>query len=285
MEIKVVVAATDFSATASVAVRRAAQLCRAYGARLHLVHVVRPAGLRSGAMLSALGAPEPLAAGGAVSHLRQSASRVIAEFDVPIDTHLAMGTVSREIGTLARAVQADLVVIGNSRRGLVAEVLGINTALRVHRRADLPVLAVSSALLRPYGRVLLTADLSPQAAQAAQRTRRFFPEARLILLHACDAHFSGLLSLGGVSREAQDRNRRRAEIEAMEHLRAFADSTLLDRNAILRVDLAHPAIAARGQARELDVDLISLQPTKRWLTSGVTEHLIGHPPCDLLLMP
>lgn len=256
--LRVVAAATDFRATATVAVRRAAQLCRASGARLHLVHVASPGGRR-----------QPSAAA-AVTRLRQSAARLIAEFNVPVETHLGVGAVASEIALLAQAARADLIVVGNSRKGLVAEILRLNTVLRLRRQTRLPLLAVSDALLRPYRFALLASDLSPESAQAGRRARQLFPDARLVVLHALRPPYA---------------DEGRARLEAMERLRAFARGSLLQKDALLRVDVGHPALCARREAQALTVDLIVLQPTKGWFDTGVTDHLVADPPCDILLMP
>ena len=256
--LRVVAAATDFSAAAMVAVRRAAQLCRASGARLHLLHVARPGRWR-----------QP-SAGAAVTQLRQTAARLIAQFDVPVEPQLGVGSVAAEIGLLAEAAHADLVVLGNSRQGLIAEILRLNTTLRLRRRTRLPLLAVSNPLLRPYGSVLLASDLSVESAHAGRSARRLFPDARLIVLHALRPPYA---------------DERRARLEAMERLRGFAHGSLLQKDALLRVEVGHPALCARREAQALAVDLIALQPTKGWFDTGVTEHLVADPPCDLLLMP
>jgi nucleotide-binding universal stress UspA family protein len=271
--LRVVAAATDFRATATVAVRRAAQLCRASGARLHLVHVASPGGRR-----------QPSAAA-AVTRLRQSAARLIAEFDVPVETHLGVGSVAGETALLAQGARADLIVLGNSRKGLVAEILRLNTVLRLRRQTRLPLLAVSDALLRPYRFALLASDLSPESAQAGRRARQLFPDARLVVLHALQSAYAGMLALRGLNADARDADEGRARLEAMERLRAFARGSLLQKDALLRVDVGHPALCARREAQALAVDLIVLQPTKGWFDTGVTDHLVADPPCDLLLMP
>jgi len=283
--IKVIAAATDFTTTATVALRRAGQLCRANGARVHLINVMSPARAKAGSMLNAISGRGRLSASAAVSHLRQAAARIIAEFDVPVDTHLGVGNVSREIGAHARAVRADLIVVGNSRKNFLEEVLGLNTALRVQRKTDLPLLAVSSPALRPYTRVLLASDLSAEAARAGQQALRFFPDSTFVVLHAFESPYTGMLAMSGATHDVLEDYRRRAKFEGMERLRAFARDASLYNDAILRVDVGHPALSARKQAGELAIDLVVLRPTKRWLTSGVTEHLIADPPCDLLLMP
>ena len=216
---------------------------------------------------------------------RQSAARLIAEFGVQVETHLGVGSVAGEIAQLAQAAQADLIVVGNSRQSLVAEILRLNTALRLRRRTRLPLLAVSNPLLRPYSFVLLACDLSAESAHAARGARRLFPHALLVMLHSFESPYAGISALRGLSPDARDADEQRARLEGMEQLRQFAREALLDRDAVLRVDVGHPALSARRQALALGVDLIVLRPTDGWFDSGVTEHLVADPPCDLLLMP
>ena len=283
-EIKVIAAATDFRDAAVVALRRAAQLCRATGAKLHLMHIMSPAVANAASVFSALGVQsDRLGRGAAHSRLHRAAARLFSEFEVHVETHLGVGDVHSEIGALARKARADLIVVGNHRRNLVAEVLGTGTALRVQRRTDIPLLAVSAPVRRPYASLLLVSDLSAHAACAGQRARRFFPHSKLTILHATESLYAGTLFLANVSDEVREEYRRRAQFDGMERLRVFAREASLD--AALRVELAHPTLAAQRLARNLDVDLVVLRPTRRWLTSGVAYHLTADPPCDLLLMP
>jgi nucleotide-binding universal stress UspA family protein len=282
---KSIAVGTDFSATSMAAVRRAAQLSRANGARLHLIHILSPASAKARALLNALGAHSRLSASAAVSYLRHAEARVVTEFDIPVDTHLGVGHAPREIASYARALRADLIVLGNFRRRLVAQLLGTSTALRVRAKTKVPVLAVSSPELRAYARILFASDLSPEAARAAQQSLRYFRDAKLVVLHAFESPHTGMLAVANDPLAAAQDHRRRAELEGMERLRAFARQALLGEDSVLRVDLGHPALAARRQAREDDVDLVLLQPSKHWRKSGVAQQLIADPPCDLLLMP
>jgi nucleotide-binding universal stress UspA family protein len=282
---KSIAVGTDFSTTSTAVVRRAAQLCRANGGRLHLIHILSPASAKARALLNALGAHGRLSASAAVSHLRHVEARVVTEFDIQVDTHLGVGHIPREIASYARVLEADLIVLGNYRRRFVAQLLGTSTALRVQRKAKVAVLAVSNPDLRPYARILFASDLSPEAARAAQQSLRYFRDSKLIVLHAFEPPYTGMLAVANSSETVAQDHRRRAELDGMERLRAFARQALLSEDSVLRVDLQHPVLAARRQAREDDVDLMLLQPSKHWRKSGVTQQLMADPPCDLLLMP
>src|SRR5688500_20120722 len=99
---KLIVAATDFSPVASAAMRRAAQLAAACGARLALLHVAR----HRSAWERLGGAVPPSAA------LHREAARLRAEYRIPVKAHLAKGAAHQEIDGFARASGADLVVLG-----------------------------------------------------------------------------------------------------------------------------------------------------------------------------
>src|SRR5687767_11713167 len=87
--VKIIAAATDFSPAATIAVHRAAQLARVHGARMALIHVMTPVGRVVATVLSALGTNSKPNREAALSHLRETAARIITEFGVPVDTQLA----------------------------------------------------------------------------------------------------------------------------------------------------------------------------------------------------
>ena len=283
-EIKVVAAATDFTDAASAALRRAALLCRANGSQLHLIHVMSRTRARTDAVFGALGVHRSrLGTVEAASALRRTAARLAAEFGVRVETHLRVGSASRQIAALAREADADLIVLGNHKRNFLAEVLGINTALRVQHRVDIPLLAISKPAARAYASLLFVSDLSEEAARAGQHALRLFPGTQLTILHATESLHTGTLYVGGASVEVRDEYRRRAQVEAMGRLQAFARDASL--SGALRVELAPPTVVTQRIARNLGVDLVVLRPTRLWLTSGVAYYLAADPPCDLLLMP
>ena len=283
-EIRVVLAATDFTPTSYVAARRAAEICASRSARMHLMHVFRRSGLGAKAWPSAVGGQDRLTAAAASAHLRRASAHIATEFGIEVETHFALGQFTKQIATRARALDADLLVLGNSKGGLLAEMLGLNAALRVQSHTDLPVRAVSNGDLQRYARLLLPVDLSPEGAHAARRALRFFPGAASVLLHAFDTPYSGMRGTSDIKPEVLRDYEASAIREGLARLQVFAREEAL-RDALLRVDLGHPALAARMEARLLGADLIVVRPTRHWLTSSVTEHLVADPPCDLLLMP
>jgi nucleotide-binding universal stress UspA family protein len=141
---KKILAATDFSAPADEAVRRAAEISRRYDAALTLVYVYQP--------VTYGGLPE-----GHVVYTPLQMSDLMAAFErrllgakhaaeaagaTNVQTELLMGPTSSELTDYAGAQHFDLIAIGtHGRTGLSRFFLG-SVAERVVRTAPCPVLAV-----------------------------------------------------------------------------------------------------------------------------------------------
>jgi universal stress protein A len=146
IEPKNIVVATDFGTAATRALQYGVEFARAFGARLHVVHVVDDLGGRA---LPAIGMP-PIDLSQAQESIDQEARRTLgalATTDVmrTIDVRCVVLRdlePGRAILAYAREVEADLVVIGtHGRQGLAEFFLG-SAAQRVVRSAPCPVLTV-----------------------------------------------------------------------------------------------------------------------------------------------
>ena len=275
---KLIVAAIDFSPVSLAAMRRAAQLAAAAGARLALLHVARhrPAPVRSGNAVS------PLAT------LHAEAARIRADYHIPVEAHLTKGAAHKEITAFALAAGADLVVLG-LRRGFLQDLLGSATAQRVRHRLAVPLLAVTREPRGHYRRILVATDLSPASARGAHMALRMFPHASIGLLHVCRPLFEDKLSMGGVSECAREEYRRRAAMQAMISLSDFARRTSLGR-ALLEVRLGSAAAVLSERAKEVRADLLVLAPSqKSWLERliffGTTDVMLSHAEHDVLITP
>lgn len=250
---KLIVAAIDFSPAASAAVRRAARIAAATGARLALLHVARhrSAWARMGNAILAKGTP-----------------------------HKAIAAFAHESG-------ADLVVLG-LRASFVQDLLGTGTAQRVRRSLAVPVLAVPREPRGPYRRILVTIDFSPASARGAMRAAAMFPDARIHLLHVCRPLFDGMLSMSGVSERAREEHRRRAVLQAVRQLSDFAARIGLGR-ACLDVRVGSAAAGIRERAAQIGADLLVIAPAERsWLEKmilfSVTDAVLSHADYDTLIV-
>jgi nucleotide-binding universal stress UspA family protein len=115
---KSIVAGTDGSATAAMAVQQAAELAKIHGAWLHLVNAYRPVtadvlapAIAGEALVMAAGAfPDPAIA--AKELLEQATSRLSAD-GVVVQQHALPGPAAAAILKVAEDQQADLIVVGS----------------------------------------------------------------------------------------------------------------------------------------------------------------------------
>ena len=144
--LKNVLVATDFSEAAGMALSYGRELARAFGARLHVVHVVQDLSLHLGApeytvtltqLQSELQESERVRAEGLVSDDDRRTLR--ATVALPMHTSAAHGIVA-----YAREAEADLIVLGtHGRTGMERLFMG-SVAEHVTRSAPCPVLVVRS---------------------------------------------------------------------------------------------------------------------------------------------
>jgi nucleotide-binding universal stress UspA family protein len=145
--IRSIVVGTDGSATATEAVRRAADLARAEGATLHVVTAYDPT--LSGSVRREMGEmPAELhwmASPGEAADviLRQAASLVVRE-GIDVEVHSAPGDAAEALVAVADEVGADLIVVGNKGMAGLAGFIRRSVPNRVSHRATCDVLIVNT---------------------------------------------------------------------------------------------------------------------------------------------
>lgn len=289
---KTILAATDFSRAATVAVRRAAQLAHATGARLELMHVLPPEPSPTSwtALRSAFGFDATRARDDAMNRLKRAAGRAGPELAAPVELHLAEGRADAAIAGRAVAIDADLVVVGAHGEHFVLDVFVGTTAQRVLRAAPVPVLVVRQAPIYRYEQVLIATDFSGASMAAARAARRLFPGASFHFLHVWELPFEGSLTRAGVSQTTIENQRQRAADEARQALESFVrEAGFEDGKASVRVGHGYPPARIKERAAELDVDVIVVgaqgkSRLEAGLLGSVSEHVTAETPCDVLLV-
>jgi nucleotide-binding universal stress UspA family protein len=147
MEIRHILAPTDFSEYSQMAVAYAFELAKVFGAKLSLLHVIEMP------PYPVEGYVPPSTAAAYVEDLERQANEEISRLlsdahatNVEVARLVVMGTPSRKIIDAAEAEQVDLIVMATAgRTGLSRLVVG-SVAERVVRTASCPVLT-----MRPTG--------------------------------------------------------------------------------------------------------------------------------------
>lgn len=208
--IQTILAAVDLSESSAEIIHRAAQLCRSHGARLEVLHVIEEAATAiHGDVLEAT--RRELAA--AVEAL----SGTGLACDLEVETGKDFVAITRR----ARAIEADLIVIGAHGRHQLRDYLLGTTAEKLIRKASLPVLVVHRPPQGGYQRLLVPTDFSPASRQALMAASLIAPGASIDLLHVYGFWGEGRLSMAGADALALEDYRRQRESWAHESLSAW----------------------------------------------------------------
>lgn len=291
--IRVILAATDFSAAAERALQRAVQLAEAHNARLELVHT-----FDSAPVMPAWGDPgggawigEKMFMDGVRDQLERVRASLTGNHPIEINASLEVGPAHRQIARHAAASNADLVVIGASgSSGLVQRLLG-STAQNVVRSSQVPVLVVRLPGAKAYANAVAATDFSDDALAAAQMALQLAPGSNLHVLYAFESIFDNDLARVAMQHDelermqAKDRDHANEQLAvihqqlASTHISATLHTTLRDGNPDQQID------AFLG---EVHGELLALgaHGKTRWeagLLGSTTQHAVSHAPCDVLV--
>jgi nucleotide-binding universal stress UspA family protein len=285
-----IVATTDFSDTADVALEWAMALARQHGASLCLVHALTlpaplpdyvPSGTDFGEEMHQI----------ALRKLEETAARVRAA-GIAVDLEVPIGVPSQSIIRVAEEEHADLLVLGT--RGLtgITHLLLGSTAERVVQRAPCPVLTVhpdDRGYGTPVRSILVPTDFSPHAEEAARVARACLcaagAPAKLVLLHAYHLPIeytaygpipTSVRFLEDVGADAQER---------LDLLAAGMARQGLAVEAVTREGYAPDVIVDEARAR--GADLIAMGTHGRTglahlLLGSTAERVVQHAPCPVI---
>ena len=290
---KTILAATDFSRPSGRALARAAQLARAHGAALHLLHVPSHGRWSQGTgMFSAyFGDGNALSVERDRALLERRAAELARRFRLRAECHVVPGKPAEEIAAFAVAREVDLVVLaargsGGLRLGSVG-----GTALKVLWTSLVPVLMVRGEVNEPYRRVLVATDLSERSRHVAEVACSLLPKASLTLLHAFRGEFETALELVGAPLDslrlyrAEESEAAAARLEAQwKALRAGHPRTVHR-----KLVHGHAVPAVLKTASELDAGLVVLGKHEgaHWeelVLGSVVQNLIQQLRTDVLVV-
>jgi nucleotide-binding universal stress UspA family protein len=289
MELKQILAATDFSDQAGRAVERAALLAREHGATLHLVHVVP---VISWKMFGRTLVEHPLIT---EKHLVDAARHRLDQLTVDVHQRHAIdvrcsieiGRPHQRIAEYARNQGIDLTVLGPHAESLMRDLFVGTTARNFLHKGRQPALIAQVVSDAPYERVLLAVDFSDVSKIALEAALRIAPEAAIHALHVYDVLFEGKMRYAGVAQNVIQQYRDAAEQEAWRLMREFLDGSE-DRIAPV-VQYGHPARVVLDEAQKLQADLIVMGKRGRsdldeLFLGSTTENIMLELDRDLLLV-
>lgn len=187
MPLRSVLACVDLTPGADRVIARLALLPIADDVQVMLLHVV-PGGMSFQEERSAQRDAKKALASEA-QHLRASLPR-----EATIEVSVQTGSAAKEIARCARAVKAELIVMGRGGGRAVRDALLGSTAERVLRQSKLPVLVVRLRARRRYCRPALALDFDGAARGAVRMFARVVPapRPRVTVVHAFHAPYQHL---------------------------------------------------------------------------------------------
>lgn len=293
MEIKRMLAATDFSRHAESAVRRAALLAKAGGATLEIVHALYMPPLVGSwrKLIEGEGITEDALSAKATARLDELAASLAKRLEVaPPATRVLSGKPAQALAAWARESAAELIVVGAHGEHLLFDLFVGSTALKLLRLADRPVLLVKQTPPFEYERILVATDFSPAARAAADLVAQMFPSADLYLFHAYEAPFERQMAYAGSDDEAVDHYRRLGEAEARQQMEEFVATLAAPDRFVRKLRHGYAPALINQYAAEMGTDLLVVGSHRQselaaTLLGSVAAHLVNETRGDLLLVP
>jgi nucleotide-binding universal stress UspA family protein len=283
------VVASDFSACADNAMRRANAVAVARGAKLSLLHVVEPL-----PVVSAWGDPgmaawiglEALQDAGR-ERLKQQRARLSGDVTAEVALHCRIGQPRRDLGALAAELGGELLVLGtHAPDGLGQRLLGSTAQAAVHA-CPLPLLVCRRPATAPWRRVLGASDFSPSAERALLWARVLAPEAEKHLVHVHASLPEATLALVQPDPAALERFTAEAEKAALGRFDALA-ARYPDWIAHFRRGDVAGTVEQEAAGRGVDLVVMGTRGHGPWLgglLGSVGQRLLARLDADVLLVP
>lgn len=201
MELKRIIAATDFSVCGNYAVRRTAVLASCARAQLKVVHVL-PSSTLLESVLELDSEQSRRLRHNAEMALEDLVAQVEEEHEIKIVRELLVGSAHRMIEETVEVFGPDLLVVGAHGEGMLQQFFLGGTAGKVLSRSARPMLVVRGQSQGAYRSVLAAVDLGKRSATVVRWARMVAPTADCCALHAFRAPFEGRLRLYGIAEES-----------------------------------------------------------------------------------
>ncbi|MFB1483146.1 universal stress protein [Corallococcus sp. RDP092CA] len=271
----------DFSLQSEFALARALRLPLAYGAAFSVLHVSPSLDGHAG----------PAGAVAGERCLRRSVTSAVRRLrqrpDVDVREELRTGDAPHEAAELAKDQGVEVLVVGRPHLGQpVAPLPEDSMVMRLVREVDASVLVVMPHPGRVYHRPLVAVNFSRESRRALELTMRLCPASTPIeVLHVVDLREeAAALRRQDVplARELQLRQEREdATRRALGRFLAPYRET--GRVLESRLRFGDPRECILAEAREGESDLLTLGMSSEDPPSSLTEAVLRHSPCDVLI--
>lgn len=269
---RIILAATDFSPLAAVAVESAFALARRTNARVHVVHVLSPVVPAYPPEMGGLMAEQVFEARRAEATTKLDA---IGETGVETTRELRFGSPAKELLAAASSVHADLLVIATHGHGLAARILLGSVAASLIRTSTVPVLVVGAArTTHDLDTVVAAVDLSAVSKQVVDAARSFV---------ATDGELD-VVAFVARPESAWLRQRYESELAALVPKTVGPETHL----QVLERDSAADGIIEVAESLEADMVVLGTSGHSAWqraFLGSTATRVLAKAPCPVLVIP
>lgn len=287
-----ILAGSDLSKWADLALQRAALLAGQHGSRLSLLHVVdfaelprlrhigRPWGSSQGFMEELINE--------AKEDLDARAAALADQYDIEIGVQVQRGKDFVEIIRRAREEGDELIVLGVHGKFYMRDWMLGTTLERVVRKGDRPVLVVKKKPAGVYHRVVVAVDFSIYGQHALEFAMRLAADAEFYVLHVYELWYEKRLRAQGASAQEIADLHREETLDRLDELDKFLDSCKIDRSRVKPlVKSGYPGPTIASEVARLGADLVAIGTHGRSgllyvLLGSVASHVLREAECDVL---
>lgn len=284
-------AATDLSAPARLAVERAALVSLETGASLDVLHVADLGPLERLRLLMQE-TPEGLqqrVLDVARVKLRELAGEIATRYGVSAGTRVLSGSLLEELAGESSVMGADLIICGARGERFMRHFLLGSTAERMLSSMTCPMLVVKQVTHESYRVVLVPVDFSVSSLRAIGNARAVAPRADIVLLHVFDVPFEGQLRYASVDESIIIQYRAIARQEATQKLHELSEEAGLSPDVVRFVVLhGDPSFRIVEQEQMLNCDLIVMgkhgeNMFEELFLGSITKRVLTESQCDVLI--
>jgi nucleotide-binding universal stress UspA family protein len=292
--LEIILVATDFSETASLALDRAIDIASRHESEIALVHVMQPdiPPLAAPEMIIVPPDYEKLMREACLEGLERAAERVRAAH-IPVSQHLEQGRAAPRIIARADAIEADLIMVGTRGNTGFKQLLLGSVAEGVVRNASRPVLTVhpgDDRPIEPVRTLLFPTDYSATADRALSVATRLLAgseHVQIILVHTYHiaSNVVPLRGFRGGSAPLFVENAQQLAMRAAEPSVNALQAKGFDVDVV--IERGNPAEVVTELAARRDVDIIVMgtrghSKLRKFLLGSTAERVVEHAPCPVL---
>ncbi|MBA4419318.1 MAG: hypothetical protein C0392_15660 [Syntrophus sp. (in: bacteria)] len=290
IQIESILVVTDLSAYSRHAVQRAARLAEALSIEKGVVlHVLEQSWIDSVKhFMGASMGVEKGAVDEAMRSLQALTDEIRQKTNFALVPQVRTGKILDVINKAS--TDFDLLVCGAHGEYQIASLALGTTSQRLASTTLKPVLVVKNNSERPYRRVLIAVDFSPNSVKALRFSRAIAPKAETRIVHVFEHLFEKKMAYAGLSDEIIEEYRAKARSEAEAEMAQIIESAEISSDMFdIFLKHGHPAARLHEIIDEWDPDLViagkhGRSRLEEFLLGSVTMHLLTESKNDVLVV-